>query len=162
MQRRRKLRAAGIVIAPMLAGLLAMPAGATNPGRAPQRSGGHTVGVVPLPPLRGPAGPTPLNPAGPTPLNPAGPTPLNPAGPSISFPRQGGFIQQPGVYVGVVGGGGNYRPQLGGSFYCQVHNRGYASQGLFFDHLAGADGLYGDEALSYLIDDGGVWIFPVE
>ena len=137
----------------------AAPAGATGPQRG---YGPHTFGVRPLPPLNGPAGPTPLNPAGPTPLNPVGPSPLGLGGPSIGFPRRGVPIQQPGMYVGIVGGGGNYGGPLGGSFFCQVHNRGYATQSLFFDHLAVADGINGDDAPSYLIDDGGVWIFPVE
>jgi len=110
--------------------------------------------------LRNPAGPTPLNPAGPTPLNPAGPTPLNPTGRSFGFPSRA--IVQPGISVGIVGSQEPVGLPLGGSFYCQVHNRGYATESLFFDHLAAADGMYGDEALSYLIDDGGVWIFPVE
>lgn len=141
---------------------LAMPSQATGPGGQP-RIGGHVVGVRPLPPMRNPAGPTPLNPAGPTPLNPAGPTPLNPTGPSIPFPRQG-FVIGPGagVHVGVVGGGAQAGFPIGGSYYCQVHDRGFASQSLFFEHLAVMDGLPGDVALSYLIENGGVWIFPSE
>ncbi|MEW6269723.1 MAG: hypothetical protein AB1689_10560 [Thermodesulfobacteriota bacterium] len=146
--------------------LFAGPAGATGAAGAAKgqpRIGGHVVGVAPMPMLRNPAGPTPLNPAGPTPLNPAGPTPLNPVGPSIPFPRSGVVIvPQPGVHVGIVGQQEPVGLPLGSSFYCQVHDRGYASQSLFFDHLAVADGLAGDEALSYLVDDGGVWVFPAE
>jgi hypothetical protein len=137
---------------------IAAPAAATSPGKT---IGGHRVGVPPLPRVLGPAGPTPLNPAGPTPLNPAGPSPLNPTGPSIGFPRSVVRAPARGVHVGVVGGY-DYGAPIGGSFFCQVHNRGYASESLFFDHLAVADGVYGDEALSYLYDDGGVWIFPAE
>jgi hypothetical protein len=143
----------------VLACLVAVPALATGPG-APHRGGSRGMGFAQQPQL-GPAGPTPLDPAGPTPLNPAGPTPLNPTGPARGLPRRGARIQQPGVFVGVVGGG-NVGVPLQGSFYCQVHNRGYATQSLFFDHLAGADGVRGDEAMSFLVEDGGVWVFPVE
>lgn len=146
--------------------VLALPVGAmaTGAGSGQRRIGGHVVGVKPLPPLRGPAGPTPFNPAGPTPLNPAGPPPLGAAGPSIGFPRRVApiIVQQPGVSVGIVGGASGYGAPIGGSFYCQVHDRGYASESLFFEHLAAADGVYGDEALPYLFEDGGVWVFPVE
>lgn len=130
-------------------------AAATPPGQRGQRTiGGHVVGVRPLPPLLGPAGPTPLNPAGPTPFNPAGPPPVG-----------GGFQRrfhghQPGMFVGIVGGGG-YGGSAG-SYYCQVHDRGYASQNMFFAHLADADGLYGDDALPFLVDNGGVLVLPAE
>jgi hypothetical protein len=140
---------------------VAVAAHATDPGKGQPRIGGHVVGVKPLPPFLGPAGPTPLNPAGPTPLNPAGPTPLNPTGAGFGHAWRSVPLQQPGVYVGMVGGGG-YAAPLGNSFYCQAHDRGYASQSFFLEHLADADGVYGDAALSYLIEDGGVWIFPVE
>ncbi len=135
-------------------------AGATPPrhdGR-PQ-IGGHSVGVRPQAPLNGPAGPTPLNPAGPTPLNPAGAPPV---GGGMAYPRRfvPAYQPAPGMYVGVVGGGYGYGQ--GGSFYCQVHDRGYASQTLFLNHLADADGMYGEDALSFLIEDGGVWVFPAE
>jgi len=158
MNRIGKLASRAALAALLLA--LAVPAGATgSPGT---RAGGR-VGVAPAPALRNPAGPTPLNPAGPTPLNPAGPTPLNPTGPSVGFPRRGVLVApSSGVHVGVVGGRSSYGAPLGGSFFCQVHNRGYASESLFFDHLAAMDGVSGDEALSYLYDDGGVWIFPAE
>lgn len=142
-------------------------AGATPPvhgGRLPTGGRIPIPPVAPVPQLYGPAGPTPLNPAGRTPFNPAGPTPLNPAGaPPIGArvvsPR--GFVpyQQPGMYVGVVGGSGYGQ---GGSFYCQVHDRGYASQGMFLSHLADFDGVYGDDALSFLVEDGGVWVFPAQ
>jgi hypothetical protein len=155
--------AAQLACAALAALLIASPAQAGDGKRGQPRIGGHVVGVAPLPMLRSPAGPTPLNPAGPTPLNPAGPTPLNPVGPSVPFPRQGVAIAPPaGVHVGVVGQQQPFGMPLGSSFYCQVHDRGYASQSLFFDHLAAADGLVGEEALSYLIDDGGVWVFPAQ
>lgn len=150
------LASAGIVVLAAVS-----QAGATPPGRdgRPQ-FGGHAVGVRPLPPLNGPAGPTPLNPAGPTPLNPAGGPPI---GGGVAQPRRfvPSYQQAPGMYVGVVGGGG-YGFGQGGSFYCQVHDRGYASQTLFLNHLADADGLYGEDALSFLIEDGGVWVFPAQ
>jgi len=133
---------------------------ATGAGRVQPRIGGHVVGVKPLPPFLGPAGPTPLNPAGPTPLNPAGRTPLNPTGPGFGSGYLSAPVARPGMYVGVVGGA--YPAPIGNSFYCQVHDRGYASQTLFFEHLADADGLYGDDVLPYLYDDGGVWVFPLE
>ena len=166
--RRNPLRTAGLAV---LTCLLAVPAAASGPM---QGVPGGARGNPFAQPLIGPAGPSPLNPAGPSPLNPAGPSPLNPAGPSpldptgrsIGLPRRGARIQQtvlqPGVVVGVVGNGGNVGAPLQGSFYCQVHNRGYATQSLFFDHLAVADGVAGDEATSVLVQDGGVWIFPVE
>ena len=134
-------------------------AGATPPGDRRPQIGGHSVGVRPLPPLNGPAGPTPLNPAGRTPLNPAGPPPV---GGGVAYPRRfvPAYQPAPGMYVGVVGDGYGYGQ--GGSFYCQVHNRGYASQTLFLNHLADADGMYGEDALSFLIEDGGVWVFPAE
>lgn len=140
--------------------------GATPPGHAGRPpGGGGGVAVAPLPQLYGPTGPTPFNPAGRTPLNPAGPTPLNPAGPPpigarVVSPRSFVPYQQPGMYVGVVGGGYGYGQ--GGSFYCQVHDRGYASQGMFLNHLADFDGIYGEDALSLLIEDGGVWVFPAQ
>lgn len=133
---------------------------ATGSGQGRPRIGGHVVGVKPLPPFLGPAGPTPLNPAGPTPLNPAGPTPLNPTGRGFGNVYRSAPVARPGMYVGIVGG--SYPAPIGNSFYCQVHDRGYASQGLFFEHLADADGLYGDEVLPYLYEDGGVWVFPLE
>lgn len=159
--RRNPLWPAGLAV---LACLLAVPAAANGPMQGvPGGAHGNRFAARSL---IGPAGPTPLDPAGPTPLNPAGPTPLNPTGPSIGMPRRGARIQQtvqqPGVFVGVVGAGRNVGAPLQGSFYCQVHNRGYATQSLFFDHLAVADGLAGDEATSFLIEDGGVWVFPVE
>jgi hypothetical protein len=137
---------------------------ATQPGRGGRPSrGGPVPGIPPQQQLLGPTGPTPFNPAGRTPFNPAGPTPLNPAGPPplgarVVSPRSFVPFQQPGMYVGVVGGG------LGqaGSFYCEVHNRGYASQGLFLSHLADADGLYGEDAFSFLVEDGGTLVFPAE
>ena len=132
---------------------------ATPPARGGQATfGGHVVGVRPQPPLNGPAGPTPFNPAGPTPLNPAGPPPI---GNGVAYPRRfvPAFQPAPGMYVGVVGGAGH---GAGGSFYCAVHGRGYASETLFLNHLADADGVYGDDASSYLFQDGGVWIFPAE
>jgi hypothetical protein len=145
----------------LLACLTVLLAGsALADGSGAQRIGGHHGGFVPLPPLVGPAGPTPLDPAGPTPLNPAGPTPLNPTGRSMGMPRRAVPIQQPGVFVGVVGASDAGLP-LRGSFFCQVHNRGYASQSLFFDHLAVADGVGSEDAMSYLIEDGGVWVVPV-
>lgn len=143
----------------------AVAAGATPPGVGGRPPGGGRGGAVaPLPPLYGPTGPTPLNPAGRTPFNPAGPTPLNPAGPPplgahLVTPRSFVPYSQPGMYVGVVGGSGY---GSGGSFYCQVHDRGYASQGMFLNHLADFDGVYGDEALSVLVEDGGVWVFPAQ
>lgn len=137
---------------------LAVPAAATGP-----QKGGHVarprIGAA-SPMLRNPAGPTPLNPAGPTPLNPAGPTPLNPTGLNVPVPRTVIVGPRRGVHVGIVGSGFASGAPLGGSFFCEVHNRGYATESLFFDHLAVADGVAGEEALSYLIDDGGVWIFP--
>ncbi|MBY0280508.1 hypothetical protein K2Z84_34670 [Candidatus Binatia bacterium] len=142
----------------------AAAAGATPPGHGGRSSvAGRGSAVAPPPQLYGPAGPTPLNPAGPTPLNPAGPPPLNPAGPPplgthLVSPRRFVPYQQPGMYVGVVGGGYGQ----GGSFYCQVHNRGYASQGMFLNHLADFDGVYGDDAVSLLVEDGGVWVFPAQ
>jgi len=159
--RRNPLRTAALAV---LTCLLAVPAAANGPMQGVP--GGAHGNQFAAQPLIGPAGPTPLNPAGPTPLDPAGPTPLNPTGPSVGLPRHGARIQQtvqqPGVFVGVVGAGSNFGVPLQGSFYCQVHNRGYATESLFFDHLAVADGVAGDEAMSYLIQDGGVWIFPVE
>jgi len=150
--RNRRRRACGILAASAAVLALAVPSRATGPGKT---IGGHRVGVPPLPRVIGPAGPTPLN--------PAGPTPVNPTGPSIGFPRRGVVVAgPPGVHVGVVGGGYGYGAPLGGSFFCRVHNRGYASESLFFEHLAAADGVYGDEALPYIYDDGGVWIFPTE
>ena len=149
----RMLASAAIVVL-----VAASQARATPPGRdgRPQ-IGGHSVGVRPLPPLYGPAGPTPLNPAGPTPLNPAGSLGGGVANPRRVVPS---YQPAPGMYVGVVGGGYGYGQ--GGSFYCQVHNRGYASQTLFLNHLADADGMYGEDALSFLIEDGGVWVFPAQ
>lgn len=155
--------AARTLIASCLALLgVATIAAATDPGRAGRPSrGGFGAGIPPQQQLLGPTGPTPFNPAGRTPFNPAGPTPLNPAGPPplgarVVSPRNFVPAQQPGMYVGVVGGG------LGqaGSFYCQVHDRGYASQGLFLSHLADADGIYGEDAFSYIVEDGGTWVFP--
>jgi hypothetical protein len=146
----------------MVFGLVAL-AGATQPSQGGHRpGGGRGIGGIPPPvQLYGPTGPTPFNPAGRTPFNPAGPTPLNPAGPPplgarVVSPRNFVPYQQPGMYVGVVGGG------LGqaGSFYCQVHDRGYASQGLFLSHLADVDGVYGEDAFSFLVEDGGTWVFP--
>jgi hypothetical protein len=141
--------------------LVATTLAAATPPRQDRRpqSGGHSVGVRPLPPLNGPAGPTPFNPAGPTPLNPAGSPPV---GGGVAYPRRfvPSYQPAPGMYVGVVGGG--YAYGQGGSFYCQVHDRGYASQTLFLNHLADADGMYGEDALSFLIEDGGVWVFPAE
>jgi hypothetical protein len=154
---KRWLRAVAVAAAVTTA---AAPAAATG---APKTIGGHRVGVPSPPRVVGPAGPTPLNPAGPTPLNPAGPTPLNPTGPSVGFPRLGVPVAPAaGVHVGIVGSRTSYGAPPGGSFFCQVHNRGYASESLFFDHLATADGVHGDDALPYLYDDGGVWIFPAE
>lgn len=161
MATRRMSPTVTVLLGGLLSVILAAPVGATGGVKGQPRVGGHSVGVKPLPPLRGPAGPTPLNPAGPTPLNPAGPPPIGAGGPSIGFPRRS-YTVQPGFSVGIVGGGANYDAPIGGSFFCEVHNRGYASQSLFFDHLEVADGMYGDDALSYLIDDGGVWIFPAE
>lgn len=149
----RMLASAALVVL-----VAASQAAATPPGRdgRPQ-IGGHSVGVRPQPPLYGPAGPTPLNPAGPTPLNPAGSL-----GGGIMNPRRvvPSYQPAPGMYVGVVGGGYGYGQ--GGSFYCQVHDRGYASQTLFLNHLADVDGMYGEDALSFLVEDGGVWVFPAQ
>lgn len=163
-----------VAVVAMLGCLAATPAFADGHGGRGGRGGGFVppqTGFVPPPPLYGPAGPTPLNPAGPTPLNPAGPTPLNPAGPTplnptgptLGMPRRVFPTRQPGAYVGVVGSSyTNGGVPLRGSFYCQVHNRGYASEALFFNHLAVADGIGGEEAASHLVEDGGVWVFPVE
>jgi hypothetical protein len=163
-----------MAVVTLLAGLLATPTMANGRGGYGGRGGGFAApqpGLAPRAPLYGPAGPSPLNPAGPSPLNPAGPSPLNPAGPSplnptgpsLGMPRRGFSVRQPGAYVGVVGSSYvNGGAPLRGSFYCQVHNRGYASQALFFDHLAVADGIGSEEARSYLVEDGGVWVFPVE
>lgn len=144
---------------------LAVPAGATGPGKGrppgQPRVGGPSPRIgAPSAMLRNPAGPTPLNPAGPTPLNPAGPPPLNPTGLNVPVPRTVVVGPRRGVHVGIVGGGFDSGVPLGGSFFCEVHNRGYATQSLFFNHLATADGVAGEEALAYLIEDGGVWIFP--
>jgi hypothetical protein len=67
------------------------------------------------------------------------------------------FVPQP--FVAVVQDHGMQQP-LGGSFFCQVHNRGFATQGLFFDHLLAADGVNAGEASEMLVEGGGVWIFP--
>jgi hypothetical protein len=165
MATRSTARAARWIVTVASAVALSAPAVATATGPSgggQKRIGGHVVGVKPLPPLNGPAGPTPLNPAGPTPLNPAGPPPIGAGGASIAFPRRIAPIQRPGFAVGIVGANDGYGAPLGGSFYCQVHDRGYASESLFFDHLSAVDGIPGDDALSYLIEDGGVWVFPVE
>lgn len=155
----RSPRTAGVVAsACFLVLFTAAAAVATPPGRGGRpQIGGHSVGVRPQQPLYGPAGPTPFNPAGPTPLNPAGPPPV---GGGVAYPRRfvPAYQPAPGMYVGVVGGGNGYGQ--GGSFYCQVHDRGYASQTLFLNHLADADGMYGEDALSFLVEDGGVWVFP--
>jgi hypothetical protein len=139
--RRNPLRTAGLAV---LTCLLAVPAAANGPVQG-MPGGAHGNQTL---------------------IGPAGPSPLDPTGRSMGLPRRGARIQhtvqQPGVFVGVVGNGGTVGVPLQGSFYCQVHNRGYATQSLFFDHLAVADGVAGDEATSFLIQDGGVWIFPVE
>jgi hypothetical protein len=135
-------------------------ADATGPGGAGIAAGGAAF----------PAGPSPRNPAGPTPRNPAGPTPLNPAG---SFGRSRGVVvRQPFVgasdplvrpqpFVSVVGP--SSAAGLGGSFFCGVHNRGFASEGFFFDHLAEFDGMVDpDIAAEMLVDGGGVWVFTGE
>ncbi|HEY8518024.1 MAG TPA: hypothetical protein VIS07_21130 [Candidatus Binatia bacterium] len=146
--------------AALLTAALATPASGTSPGHRASGGGRHVAPRVVLP---NPAGPTPRNPAGPTPLNPAGPTPLNPTGraPVVSFPRT--VIAPPsGVHVGIVGQQDVLGAPLGASFYCQVHDRGYASEALFFDHLAAADGIGSEEALAYIFEDAGVWVFPAE
>jgi len=153
----RSDRAWALATVLVLAGVALAEAQSPSRGGRPQ-SGGHVVGVRPQPPLNGPAGPTPFNPAGPTPLNPAGRPPI---GGGVAAPRRLVPAYQapaPGLYVGVVGGGLG----AGGSFYCQVHDRGYASQTHFLNHLADVDGMFGEDALSYLVEDGGVWVFPAE
>jgi hypothetical protein len=158
----RKLRHRAVcAVALCVATVIGVAASAGATGKGQRRVGGHVVGVRPMPQFIGPAGPTPLNPAGPTPLNPAGPTPLNPAGGFGPYTHRSAPVQRSGMYVGIVGGGSAPAP-IGDSFYCQVHDRGYASQTHFFQHLADADGVYGDDALPYLIDEGGVWVFPFE
>lgn len=149
----RILAATGLAVLVAASQAVATPPG--SDGR-PQ-IGGHAVGVRPQPPLYGPVGPTPLNPAGPTPLNPAGSL-----GGGVARPRRvvPSYQPAPGMYVGVIGG--DYGYGQGGSFYCQVHDRGYASQTLFLNHLADADGMYGEDALSFLVEDGGVWVFPAQ
>jgi hypothetical protein len=141
----------------------AQPARATEPNKLranPQRFA-----------FPNPAGPTPLNAAGPTPLHAAGPTPLNPAGPPPLFPTgrfRGGPVVttsdplfRPQPFVSVIEDHG-VQQALAGSFFCQLHNRGFATQGLFFDHLLAADGIDSAQASEALIEDGGVWIFPAE
>jgi hypothetical protein len=155
--RNRSMQALAVAGVLLLAG--AVVADATPPaGGGRPTFGGHVVGVRPLPPLNGPAGPTPLNPAGPTPLNPAGAPPV---GGGVAYPRRfvPAYQPAPGMYVGVVGGAGY---GAAGSFYCAVHGRGYASETHFLNHLADADGVSGDDALSFLVEDGGVWVFPAE
>lgn len=150
----RKLRHRAVcAVALCVATVIGVAASAGATGKGQRRVGGHVVGVRPMPQFIGPAGPTPLNPAGPPPLDPTGAGMRSRA--YLSAP-----VQRPGMYVGIVGGGAP--APLGESFYCQVHDRGYASQTHFFQHLADADGVYGDDALPYLIDEGGVWVFPFE
>jgi hypothetical protein len=132
------------------------PASSSRPGIAPRAAF--------------PAGPTPRNPAGPTPRNPAGPPPLNAAGSFGAAPRMvhrpplGSasdplFVPQP--FVSVVGPAA--APAfLGGSFFCEVHNRGFATEQFFFDHVEGMDGVPADVAAEMLIDGGGVWVFTGE
>lgn len=151
----RKVRHRAVcIVALCVATVVGLAASAGATGKGQRRVGGHVVGVRPMPQFIGPAGPTPLNPAGPPPLDPTG------AG-MRSRAYQSAPAQRPGMYVGIVGGGSAPAP-IGDSFYCQVHDRGYASQTHFFQHLADVDGVYGDEALPYLIDEGGVWVFPFE
>lgn len=50
----------------------------------------------------------------------------------------------------------------GGSFFCRVHNRGFATQQFFFDHLALVDGVDPFLASENIFADGGVWVFTGE
>lgn len=150
------------VVALLAVALSPLSAVATGPSGS---RGGRTQPGVAFP-----AGPTPRNPAGPTPRNPAGPPPLNATG-SFARGRAPGHAPpvfvgndpffQPQAFVGVVGPS-SVPASLGGSFFCAVHQRGFATQQFFFDHVASADGLSPDEAMAVLVDDGGVWIFTGE
>jgi hypothetical protein len=149
---------AGLVVV----ALLATSAGATGPGGP---NGGRSRAASAFP-----AGPTPRNPAGPTPRNPAGPPPLNAPG---SFANTRPLGVRPPVFVGndaffqpqpfvSVVGPSTVPVLLDGSFFCGVHDRGFATQQFFFDHLATSDGLAPEEAIEMLVDGGGVWVFTGE
>jgi hypothetical protein len=106
-------------------------------------------------------GPTPFNPAGPSPRNAAGPTPFNPAGPpplgaAAAFvplaPQRFVNVPQPEVFVSTVG---DPPP----AFFCQIHNRGFANEQAFFEHLGMSDGVSPEFARAALFDGGGVWVF---
>jgi hypothetical protein len=154
-------RLARAMLALVLAAAVSGPltAGATGPFGAGQV--GSRAGVA------SPAGPSPRNPAGPTPRNPAGPPPLNATGSfgsRLAHPRSGAVFGagdpffQPQPFVSVVGPS-SVPLAVGGSFFCQVHGRGFATEQFFFDHLAVVDGLAPDEASAVLFENGGVWIY---
>ena len=92
-------------------------------------------------------GPPPVNAVGPPPLNPTGPPPLNAGGAQPSF-----FVSGPGIGNQVVRG----------SFFCRVHNRGFADQGRFLEHLQQMDGVAPDQAAAFTSENGGVTSFPAE
>jgi len=125
----------------------------------------HVVGRPPFnpvaPPVMNPVGPPPLNAVGPPPLNAVGPPPLNAVGPPPfnATGAQPAFFDR-GAFVSVVGD----QPvgPIGGSFFCRVHGRGFATEQLFLDHLARFDGVAPADAGRMVFDNAGVLTFPAE
>ncbi len=64
----------------------------------------------------------------------------------------------PQPFVSIVGGAATPH-SLGGSFYCRIHDRGFATEGFFLDHLQRTDGVSPDDAGQLLDEEAGVWIF---
>ena len=167
MARLSRLRQAsvGAALVAVLVGAAASHATDRQVGTGPA---GVRAGLPAGTTTRNPAGPTPRNPAGPTPLNPAGPTPLNPAGGFGGSHLRGGGARafvgndaftRPRTFVSVVGDS-SAPSSFAGSYYCGVHDRAFATEQFFADHLWSVDGIAPSEVGDLLIDGGGVLVFP--